>query len=117
MKPAILKKWVRALRSGKYKQGKEQLKIVNGIPRYCCLGVLCYLHAKATGKLWGSEVEPYLSETGILPRKVMHWAGLTSNDPVLEEKTDSSASELNDSGKRFTTIARLIEQAQKNKLI
>ena len=31
-------KWIEALRSGKYEQGREQLKTDNG--KYCCLGVL-----------------------------------------------------------------------------
>lgn len=31
-------KWIEALRSGKYKQGRSRLKHSG---RYCCLGVLC----------------------------------------------------------------------------
>lgn len=36
-------KWVEALRSGKYKQGKMQLRVVlpDGEPGFCCLGVAC----------------------------------------------------------------------------
>lgn len=36
-------KWVGALRSGKYKQGKVALEIVrkDGVKRNCCLGVAC----------------------------------------------------------------------------
>ena len=34
----IIKKWVKELRSGKYKQGKSCLKNAN---TYCCLGVYC----------------------------------------------------------------------------
>jgi hypothetical protein len=36
-------KWVAALRSGKYKQGRDQLKTVlepGKPPQFCCLGVL-----------------------------------------------------------------------------
>jgi len=32
------RKWLEALRNGKYKQGKEALRIKD---KYCCLGVLC----------------------------------------------------------------------------
>lgn len=32
-------KWIEALRSGKYYQGKGRLK--DSFDRYCCLGVLC----------------------------------------------------------------------------
>ena len=47
---AVIKRWVKALRSGKYKQGLGALKATDseGKPRYCCLGVLCDLHAKKT---------------------------------------------------------------------
>lgn len=38
-----VKKWISALRSGEYKQGKFRLKRINegGSCQYCCLGVLC----------------------------------------------------------------------------
>ena len=39
------KKWVAALRSGKYKQGKGQL-YDNLDEKYCCLGVACDLFHK-----------------------------------------------------------------------
>ena len=38
MTPELKTKWIEALRSGKYEQGKHYLK-VNG--KFCCLGVLC----------------------------------------------------------------------------
>lgn len=118
MKPAILKKWVKALRSGRYKQGKHSLKIINGIPRYCCLGVLCDLHAKAKGNKW--KENEYLGAENILPAEVVIWAGLGRANPKLVGEfldKDCTAAGINDSGKRFKTIAKLIEQAQKKKLI
>lgn len=70
MDKAIKRKWVKALRSGRYKQTQTMLKDDGG---YCCLGVLCtvvgakwkqdpsddYMHAILDGKLInepGSEV-------------------------------------------------------------
>lgn len=44
MKPEIKQLWIEALESGKYQQGKGQLRNANG--EYCCLGVLCELAAK-----------------------------------------------------------------------
>lgn len=38
MNKKIKKLWLKALRSGEYKQGKLALRIKN---KYCCLGVLC----------------------------------------------------------------------------
>lgn len=40
---SLLKKWVAALRSGKYFQGQDTLCEVSptGVKVYCCLGVLC----------------------------------------------------------------------------
>lgn len=38
MKKELKKKWVEALRSGKYSQGKNYLRKGDS---YCCLGVLC----------------------------------------------------------------------------
>ena len=45
----FFKSWVKALRSGKYKQGFGKLKS-EASGRYCCLGVACHLKAKQTKK-------------------------------------------------------------------
>lgn len=41
MKKEIKEKWIAALRSGEYKQGRSYLRINK---KYCCLGVLCDIH-------------------------------------------------------------------------
>lgn len=42
MDPDLKAKWIQALRSGVYQQGKSTLRsYVSGHPAYCCLGVLC----------------------------------------------------------------------------
>lgn len=124
MNLGILKKWVRALRSKKYKQGQYKLKTLNGEPKYCCLAVLCDLHAKATGNTWedGHHRGSYLGNAYVLPRKVMRWAGLKSDDPVLfikgTKREQITATCLNDHDcESFPAIATHIEQAQKKKLI
>ena len=40
MKKNIMKRWVSALRSGEFKQGKGALEAKG---KHCCLGVLCEL--------------------------------------------------------------------------
>jgi len=43
LKPAIKKRWVAALRSGRYKQTRNHLfDRKGGKPGYCCLGVLAH---------------------------------------------------------------------------
>src|SRR3954466_4218538 len=45
LRPEVKEKWVAALRSGEYKQGRSYLHSQNpdGEDRFCCLGVLCEL--------------------------------------------------------------------------
>ena len=79
MKTDIKKIWVEALRSGKYKQGYTLLR--DSKNNFCCLGVLCNLHAQAHPEIAAKQKDPnsYLKENGILPRAVMKWAGLPNN--------------------------------------
>lgn len=115
MKPEIKKLWVEALRSRKYKQTTNALR--DGVG-YCCLGVLCDLHQKATGTgTWvvnedgeqeykGRPREKL--EGGALPESVRKWAGVTACDPGLG---DRSASVWNDDERaKFGQIAKLIDK-------
>jgi hypothetical protein len=52
MNPEIKARWVAALRSGEYQQTTGNLRTENG---FCCLGVLCDLHSKATGIEWAVD--------------------------------------------------------------
>lgn len=115
------KKWVAALRSGKYKRGKEQLGLVVNektmATKYCCLGVACELALKA-----GVVKKKFVGEGGLvtydghsswLPPAVQEWLGLRKDNgefvPKKRQKRDSLA-ELNDSGKSFSYIADFIER-------
>ena len=64
MKPntARLRLWANALLSGKYYQGKGQLKTKSGA--YCCLGVACEVSGKWFDGEWGLE-----------PAEVTMWYG------------------------------------------
>lgn len=85
-------KWVAALRSGNYKQGKGVLysKYQN---TFCCLGVL--------GNIMGISKE-YLHGKGLL------WA-FESKSP-LSSLTESELSRMNDTGSTFSEIADHIEK-------
>lgn len=118
MKKDIKEKWVAALRSGEYKQGKDALmRETEEGQEFCCLGVLCDLAVQS-----GLPVElgqtglydpraTYDLEEGHLPRSVREWAGLDDRDPrVRVGSSTRSLSSLNDRGTSFRDIARLIEE-------
>ena len=75
MNRAIALKWARALESGEYRQATGQLRSVNG---FCCLGVLCNLHAQAHPEIAAREhkLDWYLGENTELPEAVMIWADM-----------------------------------------
>lgn len=117
MDPKVKTKWLRALRSGKYKQGRSALRTPKD--GFCCLGVLCDLHAKATGGKWEKDElgrYRYLGEAELPPQAVAEWAGFPGKDvvPGLDPNPTVDGKQLaerNDDGRqRFTTIARLIEK-------
>lgn len=108
MKKEIKESWIAALRSGEYKKGKGAL-LSNG--KYCCLGVLTNLWCKETGRKWKMDKYGYGfigSEDNYLPKPVMKWAGLESQNPYVK---DEALSTWNDSlGYGFKRIATLIEK-------
>ena len=96
MKASVKKKWVAALRSGKYQQGFSSLKRDDG--SYCCLGVLCSISGK-----------PYRGSDLVIPDSVKRWAGLEDPDPFIESET-SHVTGLNDNRQlSFSRIADIIE--------
>lgn len=134
MKEEIKQKWVSALRSGKYKPGRTYLSqiIFDGQTEYCCLGVLCDLAEKegvvrpvfssstgiayATYYATGNDAD---RNTYALPVAVMDWARLSSSNPEVRASGHTeigvvsclvSLAKLNDDGKSFEEIARLIEE-------
>lgn len=140
MKKEIAKKWVRALRSKKYRQAKGLLKTKtkSGPASHCCLGVLCELYQQERKKNKKSlldtddhsaresgldlpktnRVFEFNGESTALPDVVRAWAGIADDagcfrgDFLLErgDKLYNSLAEMNDSGCRFSTIADVIEK-------
>jgi len=112
MNKEIKDKWLTALRSGEYKKSKHNLKTDDG---FCCLGVLCDLYRKETGKgEWNKKNDIYEFEAGansILPVNVWKWAELTSGNPkILGVSVNLLLSQHNDfTTKTFEDIADLIE--------
>ena len=103
------RKWVEALRSGKYKQTTGTLRDRDG---FCCLGVLCDI--SKTGE-WvkddgGWRYEGY---TDVLPKPVQQLVGLRAQNGNISRSTEpelEGLSEMNDAdGKSFAEIADVIE--------
>jgi hypothetical protein len=108
-----MRKWVKALRSGEYRQGAEALARVepDGVLSYCCLGVACEAAIKD-----GLELRSYVSESGqksfdgclsYLPVLVQEWLGVDDPNPWLGE---CRAAPMNDNLRwNFDQIADAIE--------
>lgn len=123
MDSKVKKKWLRALRSGRYQQGRHRLRTKHN--KFCCLGVLCDLHAKATGKKgWKEETRgmfgagfSYLGQDTLPPQSVCEWAGfpkvgdLCITNPKVKSRNgrQSDLAKRNDNRATFAEIADLIE--------
>ncbi len=96
-------KWVRALRSGKFKQGAMRLasESVDGT-RYCCLGVACIVSGHTDRKVLGKTFMKK-GEKWNTPKELSGMA--------TENKLVHKLSSLNDSRKKsFNQIASWIEK-------
>lgn len=110
MNAEVKEQWLKALRSGDYQQGSNRLNRDGG---FCCLGVLCDLHAKKHRIDWidGQECQMYLNESVYLPTRVASWAGMGKFGCIAKPDghvVDLAA--LNDSGRTFNEIADVIEE-------
>lgn len=121
MKQEIKERWLEALRSGEYEQGRRRLMNEdNGT--FCCLGVLTDLYLKEVGSPWGKERDPSVrvkhdptisTDSEFLPKIVRKWAGLRDNNRnpiVYRDGVRLTLSRLNDEGYDFQVIADLIEE-------
>jgi hypothetical protein len=120
-----LEEWIAALRSGRYKQGRNSLRLGD---LFCCLGVGCDLHAKATGTPWiehGNEgLFRYRAHGAILPPAVAEYYGLPDGNTFIPHETLMAVAAkhglerpvqgreltfLNDKGWPFPAIADCLE--------
>jgi len=112
MKTNIKKKWIEALKSGKYTQTDRALKDSQG---HCCLGVLCDIFLAETGRgIWNAynefEIEDYPS-TESLPIEVQEWAGIDSPLGSYGENDHDTLAHAHDYGLSFEVgIPTLIEE-------
>jgi hypothetical protein len=104
-----IQRWVAALRSGEYQQGRFFLK---SLDRFCCLGVACDIYAKENpdGKWLHSDFKAGDKELGVTspPTTVCKWFGLPEG-PITAGGTGLIT--LNDHrNQSFSVIADLIEK-------
>ena len=116
----IKKKWLKALRSGKFKQTRGLLK--DGQGGYCCLGVLCELYLDEHKETTWEDLDISRGETesgDVLPEEVKEWAELENDNPVVDSgiHKGEEISEFNDGNKdkhirkrTFKQIAGIIEK-------
>lgn len=104
MNPEVKTKWVAALRSGDYRQGRGTLR--SSADEYCCLGVLCDLAVK-DGILDQPDRGPYRGSpwsyggnSGYPPVGVDYWVGALRMGTLVD---------MNDTGVPFSEIADYIE--------
>ena len=102
MNPDVKAKWVAALRSGVFKQGRGMLWRADGDDkrRYCCLGVLRNItkgDSPATAQYPRASAACYLSDVD------------GQEESVLPGHTESVLAGMNDEGKSFAQIADFIE--------
>jgi hypothetical protein len=110
------RKWVKALRSGEFEQGRGRLRDGD---RYCCLGVACELyrrehpdeldwepHTPMTMAYNSPMTMAFAGEIVVLPVLVQNWLSLSD---VTGGYDYCSLSLLNDEGRTFDEIATTIE--------
>ena len=111
------KMWVGALRSGEYKQGRNNLCWKTGDTyEYCCLGVACEISGLGEFVLSSGLTSGYLGfimdeeqpQNATLPDAVQEWLGLHDSCGFYGGGKGSLI-ELNDAGVPFTSIANIIE--------
>lgn len=109
MNRAIAKQWVDALRSGQYKQCTGQLRTRD---TFCCLGVLCNLHAQAHPEIAAQQRDKgqYMGVSNQIPSEVRRWSGMHTHSGS-RGAFSASLIRLNDKlGYSFAQIADVIDQ-------
>lgn len=111
-------RWIAALRSGKYTQGRQCLRHLSDTRHpddavgyhYCCLGVLTDLAVQEDVLEWNTTV----GAAGAPPAAVAAWAlgsAAEPSDPVVIFRGQPMLlSTVNDRGASFAEIADIIEE-------
>lgn len=128
MNPEIKRRWIAALTSGEYKQGRAALVISpddeHDEPRYCCLGVLCVLAQQEgvgefIGNVFKDDEDKYSDDEGSgrfesdaeLTIGVQEWSDIHTVYGLFFDEHDKAQTlaTLNDGGMPFSEIAKIID--------
>ena len=104
MKEALKKKWVEALRSGEFRQGKGKLRITD---RYCCLGVLLEIDGSVA---YSKKHGWHFRGSG---ERVAEWNSYFTSEYRralnITLSTERILARMNDDGTPFDEIANYLE--------
>ena len=114
MNKEIKARWVEALRSGNYEQGRYNLRRDD---QFCCLGVLCDVVKDEVGCNWLPAQDSYgtfyrFDEADeVLPKVVAEYADLQLSPRLKTSKGEVEITIFNDSVEyTFEQLADLIEE-------
>ena len=110
--PTELKaKWLAALRSGEYTQGRGQLSLeVEGVMHHCCLGVLCRLQGRLV-KIGSLAYDGTLVSASSLVLSTDNPVNFLMHFRARMDGAERTLADLNDRGASFAEIADIIEYA------
>ena len=110
MDKKIKETWIKALKSGEFKQGREFLERDG---KYCALGILSLL-SLVEGQCTYNQIDGlgrFDNKRFTLSYNTLTWAGMDLEDfkaEVIYEGESTSIGDLNDRGLSFKELARII---------
>jgi hypothetical protein len=112
MKKGLKKKWVAALRSGKYEQGREYLQ-ADG--KFCCLGVLCEVAKVPSVDLSGEREYRFVKPSGGVDERTGELAECFREAHGISASAEGKLIDFNDGrtgtgARSFKWIASYIER-------
>lgn len=107
MKKSLKSRWLKALRSGEYKQARGNLEVLNddgSVNGNCCLGVLCRVAKIKAVRPRKAYFIKFRGSSDFLPKVLLKEFGLTEEEhEILYTMNDAE-------GRWFSTIANWIEK-------
>lgn len=112
-------KWLEALKSGEYKQGKRFLHRItksNNESSFCCLGVACDLFKEELNinfqlRLNGHDLGGFYNDGGALPpQKIADHLGLNNILGGSSLKDGNLLTKINDNSNDFNAVIKVLEE-------